>query len=308
VYKDIRIFVAIWAAVLGMTWSGQTVGALQNPGASRPYVFVAAPRETEAQGMRVYGPIAAFLTEVLGHKVVYEHPNGWLTYELWIWEDHADIYFDGPQFMAWRMIHLDQTIGPRVPQPQDWRLYTWKGSPVTNLQEAANGASLCAPPVPNFGTLWVTSLFRNPSRQPFIRNTSGWTPIFKAVRNHSCTLGIGPKLTIESLDPHHQLVTILKKGPAYPNQGFTVSAKLPLSVRTTIVHALLSPAGEKAMMPLRKRYSHGLPLVDGHPADYKDVDQGLDAQWGTIYAASINRYLEIDAKNEGLSTARLMAP
>ena len=122
-----------------------------------------------------------------------------------------EIFFDGPQFGAWRLHHLDQTLGPRVPQAQDWRLYTWKGSPVTSLREAANGAVLCAPPVPNFGTLWVATLFPNPSRQPYVRSTRGWKPIFAAVRNHTCTLGLGPKLTIHYLDPHHQEVTVLKR-------------------------------------------------------------------------------------------------
>lgn len=100
---------------------------------SAPYLFVAAPRETAARGERDYGPIAAFLTQVLGHKVQYVHPNGWLTYETWIWKDHADIYFDGPQFVSWELQYVHQTLGPRIPQPQDWRLYTWKGSPIKTL-------------------------------------------------------------------------------------------------------------------------------------------------------------------------------
>ena len=38
--------------------------------------------------------------------------------------------------------------------------------------------------------------------------------------------------------------------------------------------------------------------VAGHAADYESVDQSLDAQWGAVYAASINHYLREDAQRE----------
>ena len=127
----------------------------------------------------------------------------------------------------------------------------------------------------------------------------GWKRIFNGVASHDCMIGIGPRLTVHHLDPDQQRVTILKKSPHYPNQAFTISAKLPKSVRATIVRALLSPAGQKAMIRLRKRFSHGRRLVAGHAADYESVDQSLDAQWGAVYAASINHYLREDARREG---------
>ncbi len=302
-----------WVALCALVGAvGVIPAAFSNAQASvvsnKPYLLVAAPRETTARGQRDYGPIAAFLTKVLHHQVVYKHPDGWLTYELWIWKDHGDIYFDGPQFGAWRLHHLHQTLGPRIPQPQDWRLYTWKGSPVKTLKDAAAGAVLCAPPVPNFATLWVTSLFPNPARQPYIRNVHGWKRIFKEVADHQCTLGVGPRLSVHYLDPNNKKVIILKRSPHYPNQAFTISRKLPKAARSAIVDALLSPAGEQAMMRLRKRFAHGRSLVAGHVRQYRNVDQSLDAQWGTIYASGIGRYLKQDAKREGFVTDQKVAP
>ena len=305
-HRRSRMMLYALTSVAGMLapWSGAQAAVAP----TKPYVLVAAPLETAARGQRDYGPVAAFLTKVLHHPVVYRHPNGWLTYELWIWKDRADIYFDGPQFIAWRLHYLHQTLGPRVPQPQDWRLYTWKGSPVKTVAGAATGATLCAPPVPNFGTLWVTGLFPNPARQPYIRNMHGWKKIFKAVTDHQCTLGIGPRLTVHYLDPDHKKVTILKRSRHYPNQGFTISRKVPGPVRREIVRALLSPAGEKAMMRLRKRFSHGRRLVAGQVRQYRNVDMGLDAQWGTVYATGIDRYLRQDAKREGFAVTQQAAP
>ncbi len=172
------------------------------------------------------------------------------------------------------------------------------------MKDAATGAVLCAPPVPNFGTLWVTKLFPNPERQPYIQNVHGWKAIFQRVATHKCALGIGPRLSLHYLDPYHTRITVLKRSRHFSIQGFTISAKLPLTVRTTIVHPLLSPAGERAMMRLRKRFAHGRRLAPAQAHQYKNLDLGLAAQWGTLYAPTIDRYLKQDARREGFAAAR----
>ncbi len=267
--------------------------------ASGPYLFVTPPRESKARAERDYAPIAAFLTRALGHTVVYRHPTGWLPYEHWIWTDHAAIYFDGPQFVGWRLKNLDQTLGPRVPQPLAWRLYTWKGSPVTSIRQASAGATLCAPPVPNFGTLWASRLFPNPARQPYFRNMRSWKAIYEAVRHHTCEIGIGPQLTLNSLDPTGQGLTTITQSPSYPNQAFTISHALPRAVRLRIVHALLSPAGEEAMMHLRKRFAQGRPLVDPRAGAYKRAARALNPQWD-LMSAGIDHDLAVDRTREHL--------
>ncbi|MDA8390245.1 MAG: hypothetical protein M0Z76_05905 [Gammaproteobacteria bacterium] len=287
--------------------AGQQAALQMTRAGDKPYVFVAAPRESGARGRRDYGPIAAFLTKVLDHKVIYRHPDGWITYESWIWTDHADIYFDGPQFMDWRLRHLDQTLGPRVPQSQDWRLYTWKGSPVHTVQQAAAGQILCAPPFPNWGSLWVMSYFKDPVRQPYLRNVRGWKAIFHAVRAHTCTLGIGPRLSLHYLDPQHKGITIIQKGPHLPNQGFTISARLPLALREKIVQALLSPAGQQAMRRLRRRFAHGHKLVPGDAAAYRGADRVLEAQWRDVYGSEIRHDVAEDIRREHLPVSQARA-
>ena len=267
---------------------------------SRPYLLVAPLRESAAKGEKDYGPVAAFLSKVTGHPFVYARPTSWLNYEKWIWEDHGDVYFDGPHFIAWRLHNLHASLGPRVPQPQEWRIYTWKGDPaVKTLADVAEGTSFCAPPVPNFGTLWAMSLFQNPMRQPLWVDTKGWGPIFKKVMAHECAVGVAPKLALKKLDPQRTKVTVLTRGPRLPNQGFSISYKVPPALREKIVRALLSPAGERALLPLRQRFSHGAPFVAGNPADYTTVYGPLTEAWGAMYGAVIARYLKRDAAREG---------
>ncbi len=265
--------------------------------AARPPVFtvVAPPRETVAVGNLDYGTVAAFLTKVTGVHFVYKRPNNWLQYQSWVWKDGGDVYFDGPHFVAWRLHHQGATLGPRLPQAQNWRIFTWAGNPDIHSIRDVVGGIFCAPPPPNFGTLWAQTLFPNPARQPYILNTHGWAKIFKQVESRHCEIGIAPKITLNTLDPERTLTYIIKRGPVFPNQAFSLSRKLPSALRQKIITALLSPAGERALMPLRKRFAAGRRFVAGTPAQYVDVDQGLDAYWNPIFGQEIKKDLEKEA-------------
>ncbi len=89
---------------------------------------------------------------------------------------------------------------------------------------------------------------------------------------------IDVRVGVRYRDPNGQNVTIVELSPHYRNQTITMSRKLPKTVRMTTLRALLSPAGQTAMMRLRKRFAHGRPLVAGHASQHRNVDHGLDAQ------------------------------
>ena len=256
------------------------------------YRVVAPPREKPAIGEQDFGSVAAFLTKVTGHKFVYEQPSNWLQYQSWVWQNYGDVYFDGPHFVAWRLHNQGATLGPRLPQPQDWRIFTWAGNSQLKTISDATGAIFCAPPPPNFGTLWAQTLFTNPSEQPYILNTKGWDNIYKGVVSHKCAIGVTPKVTLNHMDPNHMQTTIIQRGPHFPNQAFSLSRSLPPDLQQQIISALLSPAGETVLMPLRKRFTAGRPFVAGLADQYKDVDQGLDDYWNPIFGPEIKKDLE----------------
>jgi hypothetical protein len=82
---------------------------------------------------------------------------------------------------------------------------------------------------------------------------------------------VGERRT-DGLDPHHERVTILAHGRPYPNQVLTASHKFAKSIRTAIVHALVSPpAKEQAMMRLRKCFVRGRSPLVGHVRQCQDV-------------------------------------
>ncbi|KPJ93231.1 MAG: hypothetical protein AMJ53_07800, partial [Gammaproteobacteria bacterium SG8_11] len=64
-------------------------------------ILSAPPRELPEAGLKLYGPLASHLSELLGEKVIYQHPNNWLEYQRDLRRGVYDIVFDGPHFVSW---------------------------------------------------------------------------------------------------------------------------------------------------------------------------------------------------------------
>jgi len=255
-----------------------------------------------AKGKATYAPIARFLTKTTGAHFVYVHPDSWLTYERWIWANRGDLYFDGPHFAAWRMHKQGATLGPVLPQPQDWRMFTWHNNAAIGKFADTYGKKFCAPPAPNFGALWAGAQYTNPARQPLWVDTHNWVRIYHRVLSHRCELGVAPKTTLDKLDPDRTHVSIVLKGPHFPNQAFTLSKAVPAKLRRRVIKALLSPAGQTAMNALRTRYTNGRTLVAGEPKRYAHVDESLAKHWGPIYRRVIAK-MRREHKTEQTATS-----
>ena len=67
---------------------------------AKDLILTAPPREKPEAGQKLYGPIASYLTKLLGKKVVYKHPQNWLNYQHEMRHDKYDIVFDGPHFIS----------------------------------------------------------------------------------------------------------------------------------------------------------------------------------------------------------------
>jgi ABC-type phosphate/phosphonate transport system substrate-binding protein len=52
-----------------------------HPGDNREFVLSAAPREEDAESIRIYGPVAEYLSKVIGRPIVYKHPGTWGVYQ-----------------------------------------------------------------------------------------------------------------------------------------------------------------------------------------------------------------------------------
>ena len=83
--------------------------------AAQDLILTAPPREKPEVGAAEYGPLANYLSKLLGKKVKYVHPGNWLNYQREMRADHYDIIFDGPHFASWRIAHLGHDALVRLP-------------------------------------------------------------------------------------------------------------------------------------------------------------------------------------------------
>ncbi len=91
-------------------------------------LLTAPPRESVADGQKQYGPLAEKLTQILGEKVTYQQPKGWLFYQRDMRADKFDIVFDGPHFISWRIKRFGHTPVAKLPGTLVFIVVTEKGA------------------------------------------------------------------------------------------------------------------------------------------------------------------------------------
>lgn len=195
-------------------------------------ILSAPPRETAEAGMKLYGPVAAHLTKLLGVKVTYEHPGNWLKYQREMRNDKYDIIFDGPHFIAWREAHLGHEALVKLPGNLQFMLVADKGSEAIKEPNDLIGKNICGISPPNLSTLSVLDHYRNPVRQPVIKGIKGGMgKVYKsiAVRDKKkCDAAVlRTAFHKKKLKPKQKAgIKTLFKSKVMPNQGVSVSQRV----------------------------------------------------------------------------------
>lgn len=244
-------------------------------------VFTAPPRGTEVKEAKTYKPIAEFLTDVIGKKVVYKQPMSWMHYQKDMWNNNLQIAFDGPHFVSWRLNNTNHTPLVKLPQPHIWVVIARKDDKSTNKLSDIEGRAFCGHPPPNFGTLTIRSQFNTVTREPRLIVRKGWKNIYNSIVDEQvCYAGVLPITNLNVYDPDRKFVKVIYTHDPYANQALTVSNKFPKAMREKIRTALLSKQGQEAMFNLRKRYTKGKPLVKAETEEYRYVSDVLKNVYG----------------------------
>ena len=243
-------------------------------------IFAAPPRENTAAGEAKYGPVAAYLTEVLNKKVIYRHPGTWGVYRTEMLQGKYDIVFDGPHFNSYRAEKLNHNILVKIPVRHEFVVIAKKGEKrFTDIDQLA-GRTFCTHAPPNLGTLTLLSQFPNPSRQPAIINTKGWKNIYNGVQSGKCTAGILPIINLRKYDAGGALATIVWKNRALPNQAFSAGPRLTNAEQRKIAIALVSINSREATSKLRAAYRVGEKFEMATNQEYLGVSEYLKNEWG----------------------------
>lgn len=241
-------------------------------------IFTAPPRETPEEGQEIYGPIAEYLSQVIGKKIVYRHPGTWGVYRTMMLRGEYDLIFDGPHFNSYRAEKLDHTILVKIPVKHEFVVITRKTEPYQSLREMA-GRVFCAEAPPNLGTLILLGQFDNPARQPLILNTKGWDNIYQGVASGRCAGGVLPLANLKKLDKEGN-ARILYKTQPMPNQAFSAGPRITREDQARLAAALLAPQAAGPTERLRATYRVGEGFVAASNQEYAGLADFLRNEWG----------------------------
>ena len=235
------------------------------------YIFTAPPRESQEKGIEIYKPIADYLSKVTGEKFIYKHPGDWTEYSRAMQNHEYDLVFDGPHFVSWRIKNIRHDVVIKLPQLHIWRVIVKSDNNNINSMDDLVGKKICAPKAPNFGMLTMMSHYSNPDREPVLVVTKGWKDGFNGVIEGKCEAAVLPKTNHRKFDPDFIKTKSIHTHLPYPNQAFTSGPKISSELRINIKKALLSKAGQEAMIKLRERFSQGANLVSAENDEYEGI-------------------------------------
>lgn len=250
--------------------------SLSNPAQNLgPLVLSAAPRDSQEEGERRFGPVATYLSEVLGRKVIYKHPGTWGGYESDMQKGKYDFVFDGPHFVGWRIDKLDHTALIKFPGEFTYTAVVRNDDSRFKNMKQLVGRTICAHPPPNLGTLIMYDQFDNPVRQPSVVIVDGYKEIYDALLAKRCDAAMLPLGHVHKFDPMGQHLRIVYQSAPMPEQGLSAGPRVSPGDRQKLVRALLSPAADKPLALVRKDYGLGKPFVAAHNEEYAGLGRYL---------------------------------
>lgn len=244
---------------------------------SAELVLTSPPRENDSAGEKIFGPLADYLSQLLGKRVVYKYPNNWLEYQRDMRHDVYDIVFDGPHFVSWRVEHLKHDVLVKLPGELEFVIIVNTDDTEIKTMNDLVGRKICGIPFPNLATLIAISQFQNPVRQPIIWGVSGgYMNVFRAFAARQCRAAVfrstffDKQLTAQDRTNTH----VLFRSKALPNQAITASKRLSSEDKRKIAIALTKDeAGKAATQTIRKRFGDNKaePFVTATSEEYQGL-------------------------------------
>lgn len=240
---------------------------------AKDLIMTAPPREKPEAGQKIYGPVAAHLSKLLGKKVVYEHPKNWLNYQRDMRNDKYDIVFDGPHFISWRMAHLGHEVVAKLPGTLVFHLTTAKSENEIKTTEDLVGKKVCGISPPNLSTLSVLAAYPNPVRQPVITGIKGGMgAVHKSYKSGKCNAAVFRRAFFKKKLPEQARGTykIIYSSKPVPNQGFSVSKRLSPHEKSLIIQSFTFGDGVKATGGILKRFGgKAKSFISASTGEYK---------------------------------------
>lgn len=269
------------------------------------FILTSPPRENLEDGKKQYVPIAEHLTKTTGQTFTYEHPSDWLTYTKNMKDDYYDVILDGPHFISWRVTVLDHTPVARFSGSLVFMLFVKKDDAASTINDLT-GNLICGLAPPNMATLSVQAEFDNPMRQPLILEVTNFKIGFKDMLAGKCRAAILPVGVYKRMNKEGKVDekarSVFRSKPI-PQQGFSLSKRVPAELQAQVAAALLSEDGHIATQAARKRFGGNKDMMATNREEYQGYSRFLRDFWGFEVPES-----EFEEEIEAASTAEAEKP
>jgi len=244
-------------------------------------ILSAPPRESVAEGNKLYEPIATYLSSVLGRKVTYKHSKNWFKYQMDMRNDKYDIIFDGPHFISWRLKHLKHEVLVKLPGELDFMLVADASNSNLKKSKDLTGKYFCGISPPNLSSLSFLASFSNPVIQPRVKGIKGGMgKVFQAFENKKCTAAMlrGSYYKTQLSEHKRKQLKVLFRSSTLPNQAITASSRLSLKEKRKISKGLLSADGVEVLQGIVDRFAevNASSFTKTNNAEYKGYNKYLE--------------------------------
>ncbi len=264
-----------------LTWLFPSALPAATPGQQDTYTFSAPPWESATEGKAKYEPIAEYLSNVTGKKVVYQYPGSWDGYRKNMTQGKYDIVFDSAHFNDYRATKLNHKIIVKAPDLHRFVVIVRKDNKRYRNINQLVGRTICTQSPPDLSTLMLLKEFTNPVRQPSLVSTKGWRKIYQGVQSGRCIAGILPIGGLQKMDKGLLKSKIVYRAKPMPNQAFSVGPRVKRIDQVKIAGALTSPDAYVPTSKLRQAFSiNGKRFILTSNKEYAGMANYLKDQWG----------------------------
>ena len=242
-------------------------------------VLSAPPLGKAAAERKVYEPVAAYLSGILGETVEYHHPSNFGLYQAEMQLGKYDIVFDGPHFSEWRVVKMNHEILVKAPGQIAFVVVVKDSDKEYQALSDLKGRSMCGLAPPNLATQTIFQQFK--IAEPHLLLSPSFQAAFKQMLAGKCTSVILAKNMYSRLASNALVKSrVIFTSREFPSLTLTASKKIGEAKLAELRKKLVSPEANTAMPGFMKQYTAGRGLMPANPEDYLGMEQLLKDSWG----------------------------
>lgn len=244
------------------------------------YLISSSPSIPRERSEKVFVPIAQLLSKTTGEHFEYRYPVNWPGYIQDMRESTSQLLFDEPHLVGWRLdtgrhsplLKLSGAVRFVIIARTD-------DKSIIQLSDLA-GYTVCANAPPVLDGLVLFAQFRNPVRQPQIRQAKDAVAAYGQVLNKRCRAAVLPERVYKKLSHSVNNTRALFLSETFPSWTLSADFRVPKSLRDQIQRTLLSPDHRRLTDALIEVFYPGSSLLPTRGSDYRGYGSLLENFWG----------------------------